>query len=262
MDLSIITVTWNSSKHIAEQIRSVISACGGISFEQIVVDNRSSDDTVETVKKFPSVQLIQNKKNQGFSFANNQAATIAQGEFFLFLNADMRLEQGSIKKWIEWMKARPAVGISGCRLLTEYGKLNFNATPRRFPTWFDQLMVILKLPHLFPSFLNTYLYRDKDFNQEQAVDSVRGSCMLVRREFIQKLGYTFDPRYFVWFEDVDVCREAKRLGYTVMYTPIVSAVDAVGSSFKKRNIVWKQYQLIRSMFTYFWKWRSQTTLSS
>ena len=96
----------------------------------------------------------------------------------------------------------------------------------------------------------------KDFNSdsEQEVDSVRGSFMLVRRELIDKLGWGFDPRYFFWFEDVDLCREAKRLGFKVVYTPIVSCVDYFGQSFKQRTSIWKQKIFSRSMLTYFQKW--------
>jgi GT2 family glycosyltransferase len=258
MDLSVITVTWNSEKYIAEQIRSVISACAGISFEQFVVDNGSSDGTVSIVETprqgGTPVRLIKNNHNAGFAKANNQAAKMAEGDYILFLNPDMRLTEGSLATWLNWMRERPQVGISGCRLITKGGELNIEAMPRRFPTLWDQLMVILKIPHFFPGVLNNYLYCDKDFNQEQTVDSVRGSCMLVRREIIERLGFAFDPRYYFWFEDVDLCRETKRLGFDAIYTPIVSAVDAVGTSFKKRNVVWKQFQLIRSMIKYFWKW--------
>ena len=96
----------------------------------------------------------------------------------------------------------------------------------------------------------------KDFNPnlEQEVDSVRGSFMLVRRELIEKLGWGFDPRYFFWFEDVDLCREAKRLGFKVVYTPIISCVDYFGQSFKQRTSIWKQKVFSRSMLTYFQKW--------
>ena len=255
MYLSIITVTWNSEQHISEQIRSVISGCAGISFEQLVVDNGSSDRTVEIIKKdFPEIQLIANNQNQGFSAANNQAAERASGKYLLFLNADMKVGEGSLSKLVAWMDEHPDVGIVGPKLTDEQGQLNLNALPRRFPTLLNQLAIILKIPHLFPRVLNHYLYHDLDFTKEQEVDSVRGSCMLVRREIIKSLGWAFDPRYFIWFEDVDLCREATKLKWKVMYTPVVSCVDLVGTSFKKRNFWWKQFQLIRSMITYFWKW--------
>jgi len=71
---------------------------------------------------------------------------------------------------------------------------------------------------------------------------------------VEKLGWGFDPRYFIWYEDVDTCREVKKLGYKVMYTPIISCVDYVGQSFKKRTTLWKQKEFTRSMLTYFKKW--------
>ena len=88
------------------------------------------------------------------------------------------------------------------------------------------------------------------------MDSVRGSFMIMRREVYEKLGWAFDPRYFIWFEDVDLCREVKKMGLKVVYTPVISCVDYVGQSFKKRTTLWKQKQFIKSMAQYFWKWRN------
>jgi len=255
MDLSIITVTWNAEEHIEKQIKSVVSGCKDISFEQIVVDNGSTDKTVEIIKsKFSEVTLIENKENKGFGAANNQGVDISSGEFLLFLNPDMKVENGSLDKIIEWIREHKDVGMVSPRLVDEHGKLNTDATPRRFPRVWEMVVLTLKLPHIFPSILNNYLMKDFNSEKEQEVDSVRGSFMLVRREIVEKLGWAFDPRYFIWFEDVDTCREVKRLGYKVMYTPIILCVDYVGQSFKKRESLWKQKNFTRSMLTYFQKW--------
>ena len=256
MDLTIITVTWNSAARIADQIRSVICAGDKMSFEQIIVDNASDDDTASVIQKnFPRVRFIQNEKNSGFAAANNQAWREAQGEFILFLNPDMKLLPRTLDRLAQWMRQHQEVGIAGCRLIGAEGKINQRTTPRRFPTLFNQLAIFLKLPRLFPRLLDSYLMRDIDWDKEQAVDSVQGSCLLARRELLEKLGRVFDERYFIWFEDVDLCREARRLGYTVMYTPIASCVDYGGESFQQRNAVWKQWQFFRSAIKYFWKWR-------
>lgn len=272
MELSIITVTWNSEKKIAEQIKSAVEACKSVAgvedveFEQIVIDNASADQTVALIKKnFPDVKLIENKENAGFGAANNQGVKISRGEFIqhlsgesagfiLFLNPDMRLEPGSMLKMLRWMREKKDVGIASCKLVDADGKFNLEAGPRRFPKVWEQICLLLKLPHIFPSLLNNYLMKDFNPNLEQEVDSVRGSFMLVRRELVEKLGWGFDPRYFIWFEDVDLCREAKRLGYKIIYTPVVSCVDYFGQSFKQRTNVWKQKAFSRSMLTYFQKW--------
>lgn len=257
MDLSVITVTWNSADLIRKQIKSVKTGCKNISFEEIIVDNSSTDKTTEIIAgEFPEVKLIKNDKNRGFAFPNNQAAKLAQGEFLLFLNPDMLVEEGSLDTMVAWMKARPDVGVASCKLLDEHGNLNTGALPRRFPTIWDQMAIVLKLPHLFPGIVSNYLFKDFNPNLEQEVDSVRGSFMIMRRTVYEKLGWAFDPRYFIWFEDVDLCREVKKMGLKVMYTPVISCVDYVGQSFKKLNFFWKQKQFIKSMAQYFWKWRN------
>ncbi len=255
MTLSVITVTWNSEEFILKQIESVRNAVKNIEIEQIVVDNGSTDGTVDTIKeKFSEVRLITNKENAGFGAANNQGVDIAKGEYILFLNPDMILHPRSFDMFVEWMGNNKRVGIASPRLLDKQGNFNWNTAPRRFPRVWEQLAIILKLPHVFPRLLDAYRMKGFDSSREQEVDSVQGSCMLVRRELIEKLGHAFDPRYFIWFEDVDLCREAKRLGFMVMYTPVISAIDYSGQSFTKRSTWWKQRHYITSVFRYFRKW--------
>ncbi|MBI2436244.1 MAG: glycosyltransferase family 2 protein [Candidatus Magasanikbacteria bacterium] len=259
MDLSIITVTWNAKENISEQIESVFRGCKNIRCEEIISDNGSQDDTVEiavgTGRDLSApVQVIENGANIGFGSANNKGLKIAQGEFLLFLNPDMRVEEGSLDVIVEWMRQHPDVGIVSPKLVDQFGKFNWDASPRRFPKVWEQVLLLLKVPHFVPTLLDRYLMKDFNPELEQEVDSVRGSFMLVRRDLIKKLGWGFDPRYFFWFEDVDTCRECWKAGYKVMYTPIITAVDYVGQSFKKRKSYWKQKNFSKSMLTYFRKW--------
>ncbi|MEK7083903.1 MAG: glycosyltransferase, partial [Patescibacteria group bacterium] len=205
-------------------------------------------------KNFPHVVCNENKKNVGFPSANNQGAHGASGRYFLFLNPDMMVEKGSLDTLIDWMDAHPKIGIASVKLLDETGKINTSASPRRFPTVWNVVAIFFKLPHMFPRMLDQYLMRGIDPEKEQEVDSVRGAFMMMRRELYEQLGFAFDPRYFIWFEDVDVCREAKRLGSRVMYTPMISCIDRVGKSFEQKNFFWKQWQFFRSAMKYFWKW--------
>ncbi len=257
MDLSIITVTWNSEENITEQINSVVSGCRMIECEEIVSDNGSKDDTIKIIEGVDldlPVRIIKNGVNIGFGAANNKGVEIAKGKYILFLNPDMRVEEGSLDKIVRWIDDRPDVGIASCKLVDKNGKFNTEAGPRRFPKVWEQVLLLLKVPHFLPMILDKYLMKDFNPEIEQEVDSVRGSFMLVRRELIEKLGYAFDPRYFIWFEDVDLCREAKRLNYKVMYTPVISCVDFVGQSFKTRKRYWAQKNFTKSMLIYFKKW--------
>lgn len=255
MQLSIITVTWNSEEFIAPLILSVQKACSNISFEHVIVDNASSDKTVEIIKQqFPHIQLIKNATNIGFAAANNMAASRAKGKYFLFLNPDIQIKNGNFADLIQWMDEHEGAAIAGIKLVNKNHELDSARLPRRFPTVFDQLIVVLKLHHIFPSLLDRYLYKDKDFNQIQEVDSVPGSGLMMRRSLYEACGYAFDPRYYIWFEDVDMCKEAFRRGKKVIYLTYVEAIDYVGKSFKKSSWIWRQKKFIKSMYTYFKKW--------
>lgn len=255
MDLSIITVTWNSASFIKKQLVSVQAAGGGLDFEQIVVDNQSSDKTVEIVSQIESVKLIKNLTNQGFATANNQGVAVAKGEFILFLNPDMELTlAGSLKKMIAYLRANPEVGVLSCRLINARGQTSKLVGPRRLPKVWEQIAIILKLPHLWPGLLSKYYCQDLDLNQIQTVDTVRGAFMLVRRELITKLSQAFDTRFYLWFEDVDFCRRVKNLGYQIVYHPAFSCVDSVGQSFEQVDHLARQKQFMASLLVYFKKW--------
>lgn len=254
MDLSIITVNYND-KNILEQIKSVQNGAVGLIFEQIVSDNGSTDGSIEEIKnKFPEVKIMENNENIGFGAANNRAAKLSQGEFILFLNPDMLVLPGTLKQAVDFIRKHPEIGIFGPKLVDENGNFNKNSLPRRFPKVFDMAALILKIHHIFPKILNNYLYSGFNSDAEQEVDSVRGSFMIMRRDLVEKLGFAFDPRYFIWFEDVDICREAKKLGYKVIYSPTISCVDKVGQTFKKQSIRKKQRWFTESMVKYFKKW--------
>lgn len=255
MDLSIITVNYNDKGKILDQIQSVFDSTTDISFEIIISDNGSTDDSVALIQnRFPDVTIIENGSNLGFGAANNAGLQKAQGEFVLFLNPDMRVESGSLEKLIAYMRAHEDVGILSCKLVDERGNVHPDAKPRRFPGLIDQLAIVLKISQVFPRILNRYLYSNFDPEQEQEVDSVRGSFMLTRKSILDTLGWAFDPRYFIWFEDVDICREMKKAGHNVMYMPMVSCVDYVGQTFKRQPSVQKQKWFTESMVKYFKKW--------
>lgn len=255
LDLSIITVTYCSEKQIEHLIRSVQKGCDKISYEHLIVDNGSSDHTISIIQSFgDSVVLLTNEENLGFSAANLRGYKKAQGRYLLFLNPDMEVEEKSLDKIVEWMGCHPQAGIVGCRLLNQEGQFNFEAAPRRFPRLYEQFILLLKLQKIFPKSLDRYFYKDLDFSKEHTVDTVRGSFMLMRREFTNLLGWPFDPRYFIWFEDVDICREAQKHGFHVIYLPRVTCKDAIGKSFQQRDRGWRFCQYAESLYRYFKKW--------
>lgn len=255
IDLSIVTVTYCSEKNIERLIRSVQNGCQTISYEHILIDNGSPDHTLALIQSFEnSVTHVANKNNLGFAAANLLGYQQSKGRYLLFLNPDMEVEEKGLDKIVKFMEDRPEAGIVGCQLVDQEGKFNREAAPRRFPKLPEQFMLLLKMQKFFPKALDSYFYKDLDFSKEQCVDTVRGSFMLMRREFITLVGWPFDPRYFIWFEDVDICREAWKRGFSVIYTPLIKCTDAIGQSFKQRDRSWKFRQYAKSLSCYLRKW--------
>jgi GT2 family glycosyltransferase len=252
MDLSVVIVSWNVKKLLKENLKAIYENTQNIDFEVFVVDNNSKDETVEMVKeKFPKVKLIENNKNLGFAKGNNQAIKKSSGRYVLLLNPDMQVLSKTFEEMVKWMDNNKKAGVAGCHLIKD----NYETVPhvRRFPKLFDQLMIILKVPHVFPQILNKYLIKDFDYSKEVIVDSVRGAFFMIRREVIESVGL-LDERYFVWFEEVDYCRKVQNSHWDVVYTPEVKCIDHVGQSFSQVKTGKVQKYFRNSMLEYFKKW--------
>lgn len=252
MDLSIIIVSWNVREKLRENLAALFKSEGDFEFEVFVVDNASADGSAEMVKKeFPRVRLIANTKNLGFAKANNLAIREAKGNFVLLLNPDMRVLPGTLKKMLAWMRQNRQASVAGCRLISGSGDVIKHI--RRFPTFWDQLAVVIKLPHLFPAMLKKYLRPDFDYGRQAQVDSIRGSFFMIRRETLKKIP-VLDERYFIWFEEVDYCRQVRESGGEVWYTPAAECIDYVGQSFRQVKRGQTQKYFRSSMLAYFEKW--------
>jgi len=252
MDLSIIIVSWNVREKLRENLAAVFKSGGDFNFEVFVVDNNSADGSAEMVRtEFPEAKLIANAENLGFAKANNQALRAASGRYVLLLNPDMRVFPDTLENMAAWMDNHKEAALAGCRLIDEKG--NILKHVRRFPKIFDQLAVVLKLPHFFPSLLDNYLMSGFDYAKEAEVDSIRGAFFMIRQETLEKIGL-LDERYFLWFEEVDYCRRVKNAGLRIFYTPAAECLDYVGQSFGqvKRGRTQKYFQ--ESMLEYFRKW--------
>ncbi|MFA5029524.1 MAG: glycosyltransferase family 2 protein [Patescibacteria group bacterium] len=253
MDLSIVIVSWNVKELLNKCLTTISKNSAGLSWEIVLVDNASSDGTVETVRqKFPEVKLIANKQNLGFAKANNLALKEAQGEFILLLNPDTEVLSGSLEKCLAIIKDNPRIGILGCQLLNS--DKSVQPSVRRFPRLWPILLLFLKLPKFF-SFksVNRYLAKDFDYQKEQTVDQVMGAFMLLPKRVIGEIG-PLDERFFIWFEEVDFCRRARQKGYQVFYTPQAQIIHHGGQSFSQQGVINKQWQFFKSAWLYFKKY--------
>ncbi len=252
-DISTITVGYNVRDLTVRNVETLLESEGSVKIQIILVDNVSQDGTAEAIlERFPQVQVIKNLYNTGFAHAVNQGIAASRARHVLLLNPDMRVSKESLAKMVEYADTHPEVGVIGGKLMTEDGRLVPHV--RRFPDVWSQLAVILKLPHLFPKVLAHYMQEDLNPDQEQDVDSVRGSFFLITQNALKTFG-CLDPRYFIFFEEVDFCRQVVEKGMKVRYVPSITAIDYVGRSFKQKPRYWSQKQFTKSMIQYFEKWQ-------
>jgi len=260
MELSIIIVSWNVKDKLRENLKALEKSKGDFLYEVIVIDNNSEDGTADMVEKeFPHILLVKNNANFGFAKANNQALRQIESDFALLLNPDMRLNENTLSRMFDWMKDNPQASVAGCNLIDEKGETIKHV--RRFPGVWDQLAIILKIPHLYKSVLKKYIREDFDYTKEAKVDSIRGGFFMINRNAISELKKflnstlpLLDERYFLWFEEVDFCKQIKKCSGEVWYTPAAKCTDYVGQSFKLLPCSQTQKYFRDSMLKYFKKW--------
>jgi len=244
MDLSIIIVNWNTKNLLLQCLEAVDQTAGTVTTEIFVVDNRSADGSGTAVKeRFPGVTLIENRVNLGFAKANNQALSLAKGDYLLLLNPDTRAEVGAIERLFYFMKAHPEAGAAGPQLLHPDGtKQNSIAN---FPSLATELLNKRFLRWLFPK---EFPGKEKDYREPLEVDSVIGACMMVRREAMEQVGL-LDENYFLFLEETDWCYRLKKAGWKIYHVPQAEVYHFQGKGVemeKKRARI--EYYRSRALF--------------
>ncbi len=255
--LSVIIVSWNVSGFLNHCLDSVIRACTDIQFEIIVVDNASTDGTAEMIKaKYPSVKLIENAENVGYSKANNQGIMFSRGRYTLFLNPDTILPRDALRLSIDYMEQNRLVGAMSLKLVDADG--SFQAACRRsFPTPSTAFYRMTGLSSLFPRSkrFGKYNLTFLDEDETMAVDAICGAYMMVRHEILQHTG-GFDESFFMYGEDIDLCWRIRKAGYEIIYHPIAEIIHFKGESSKK-NRFRSALNFYNSMFIFSKKYFSE-----
>ena len=199
------------------------------SLTPVVVDNASSDDTIERVRTRTGLRLIANRDNRGFAGAVNQGAGEAgQAEYLLLLNPDACL----VTPLDNLIEATQRHGLAAGKLLGEDGRAQTGFTLRRLPTPATLVFELLGLNRMWPGnpVNRRYRYLDRDLDQPGPVEQPAGAFLLARRDVWERLGGLDERFHPVWFEDVDFCRRAADAGYRIEYVPSVTALHAGGHS--------------------------------
>jgi len=238
MKLSVIIVNYNVKYFLEVCLHSVLRACKGIDAEVIVVDNNSKDGSCHMVQeKFPSVILIENTDNKGFSKANNQGVVVSKGEYILFLNPDTVMPEDFFKNTLAYLDAHPEAGSLGPKLIDGKGKFAPDGK-KSFPTLSVAIFKTTGINKLFSKspYFNKYYAVHIDDNELAAVDVLSGCCMMVRMSVIDKIGGAFDEDYFMYCEDVDLSYRIQKAGYKNIYFPEAELIHYKGESTRKATM--------------------------
>ena len=229
--VSVIIVNWNTRAHLQGCLQSVVDhGLRQASMEIVVVDNGSSDGSREMVRdEWPTIRLLENAENEGFSRANNRGIRASTGEFLLLINSDARLRPGALDEMLRVMRSDERAAVVGPRL--EFGDGRWQRTTAgRAPslrTAINHYLFVdrLGIPH--PWFAGLYLSRD--VRRAFRPDWVSSACMLVRRAALEEVGL-LDERFFIYMDDVDLCQRVRDRGWNVWYCPDARVIHYMSRS--------------------------------
>ncbi len=237
MNLSIVVVNWNSRDYLAKCLESIRHQRLSRDTEVVVVDGASFDGSEALVwDRFPEVDFIQSPENIGYGRCCNLGVRSARGEFLLILNPDTELKPGAVAAMMKVLKAQSTVGLVGARLIDPDGTFQTSSThplPGIFNTVFDC------------AFIRRLAWRVMGRSYKRSpfpVSAVSGACMMVRTSLFKKLG-GFNPRFFMYGEDVDLCQRVRTAGHEVCHVPMAKVIHHGGVSTANRGSGFSQVMI-------------------
>ena len=246
LDVSIIIINWNTRDLLAACLTSIYDTALGLTFDVWVVDNGSTDGSVEMVRDaFPEVHLGVNSQNEGFARANNQGMALSQGRYMLLFNSDAIASPGSLTALVALADAHPSAGIVGAKLVNADG--SFQASYTDFPSLHSEFLMLTGLGRLlfgpwYPS------HNQAQGQSPRPVDYVEGACLLVRRAAWEQVG-GMDQDYFMYAEEVDWCYRMRHAGWHVYYAPV--PIPHLGGGSSRHRPMQREADLYRSRVRFF-----------
>jgi N-acetylglucosaminyl-diphospho-decaprenol L-rhamnosyltransferase len=257
--VSVVVVNYNAGDHLARCVASVFEAAGSEPADVVVVDNASRDGSAETVARaFPEVRVLRNPDNRGFATAANQGIQATTTPLVLLLNPDAEITAGTLGALAKVAEQWPRAGAIGVLVREPTGAVYPSA--RRSPG------LVTGLGHAFVGlfardnrFTRAYTMAGWDRTTEREVDWVSGSAVLLRRQALDQV-HGFDPAYFMYVEDLDLCTRLRRAGWEVRFSPEVEVVHVGGVSTGRARGMFFEHG--RSAYRYFVKFRSPGVLAA
>lgn len=229
-DVSVIIVSFNTRNILRECLQAVERESTGLRVEVFVVDNNSSDGSPEMIEnEFPQVRLFRSQVNLGFGSANNVALEAARGRYQVLLNSDAFLQPGSLHLAVQHMDEHQEAGLAGGRLVGR--DFSWQPSARMFPSLWTDFFVMTGLAAKFPK-SKIFGHFDRTWADQSIpaeVDWVPGAFSIIRTEALAKTDF-FDPDFFLYSEEVDLCRRIKNAGYKIWYWPDIVVIHIGGES--------------------------------
>lgn len=249
MKLSIVIISFNTKRIILDCLRSIYATAADLNPEVIVIDNASTDGSLQAIKQqFPQVKLIQNKTNLGFTQANNQGIKASRGEYIMLLNSDTLVKPGAIQKLIKFMDNHSRVGIAAPQLLNPDGSIQPNGgyLPRlsNIIAW---MLFIDDLPFIKPWFWSYQLRYLPKFSRTREMGWLQGAALVLRRQTLEEVG-PLDENIFMYGEDVEICYRTRQAGWQVMLLPQAQIIHQGFRSGSPQKAILGEYQGLKYIF--------------
>lgn len=249
MNVSIIIVNYNTFELTRDTINSILKYKYPFTVEILVVDNDSTDNSLDKLKNYfknKNVQFIKAKENRGFAAGNNLAIKKAKGEFILLLNSDTIVYENTLKDIYNYAVNNLNVGAIGCKVNLENGSLD-KACKRSFP---NPANAFSRLFHINTK-NNDYNLDDLDDDGIYEIDCLTGAFMFIRKKALDEVGL-LDETFFMYGEDIDLCYRIKQKGWKIIYYGQVEILHYKGASSKKQKFK-LIYEFYRAMYIYYKK---------
>lgn len=235
-DMSVVLVCWNNKDYLGPCLESLYRSRLGISFDVVVVDNGSTDGSLEMLReRFPEVGLIPNDRNVGLAKASNQGIRSTRARYVLLLNNDTVVNGPSLEALVRFLDETPEAAAAGGRLVNPDGSLQ--ASYSDFSSLGQEFLIATRLGEL----LQPGYPAHKDDQQIRSVDWLSSACLLLRRKALEQVG-TLDEEYFIYGDEADLQFRLKRAGWKVYFLPGVSTIHYGGRSmdrWRRRRMVYR-----------------------
>ena len=225
-EVTAIVLNFRTPKETVKCVEALLTQNLGDRLEILVVDNHSDDESMGILRArlsgMPHVRILESKLNGGFGHGYNLGLAHAKGTYLLLNNPSKIMAPLSIEAMVDCLKRDSSIGIVGPKL--SHGDGTLRSSARAFPSPLDVVIKRTFLRNFFSRRLERYLQSNEDPEKMRDADWVIGGCLMIPRVLMQEIG-GFDSRFFLFFEDIDLCRKCKKLGKRVVYFPQAEALD-------------------------------------